>query len=168
LRHGLPTDPVNLTLDGRKGNKNEVGQPIYKVCRECSSLVSRGVVECECGYRWPRSAPSLMPSERDGELQRLVQRTAPHGRDVRRDDYLQLLIFARARSYQVGWAAHQYRAAHGVWPRGFKELRDEIEGLSPTEAAHRFHRLRGREPRHYRDLSPHLYQAILNNKEKVS
>lgn len=49
LRHGLPTRPLEFTLEGglKKGPK---GQPLVKTCPECGAVVALGTRECECGH----------------------------------------------------------------------------------------------------------------------
>jgi DNA repair protein RadD len=52
-----------------------------------------------------------------GEMQELAG-TVRVQKDNKQDLYSQLLYYARSRGFKEGWAANQYKAKFGVWPRG--------------------------------------------------
>ena len=75
----------------------------------------------------------------DGELVKLDRKTRkPATHDVKQHVYSQLLHVARARGYRPGWAANQYRARFGVWPRGLRDVEaaptDELLGWLKSQA----------------------------------
>ena len=70
------------------------------------------------------------------KLDRKTRKPATH--DVKQHVYSQLLHVARARGYRPGWAANQYRARFGVWPRGLRDVEaaptDELLGWLKSQA----------------------------------
>jgi hypothetical protein len=51
-----------------------------------------------------------------------LDRKKPATRDTKQHFYSQILSVCRARGYRPGWAANQYRAFFGVWPRDLREV----------------------------------------------
>jgi len=91
LRHGLPDDEREWSLDGKVKEKAEC---LYKRCPNCQRPIRRLLMICpECGYEFPRLEISQEETpEREGEL--------VHINDLKRADRngLTLLIMRQAES----------------------------------------------------------------------
>lgn len=103
-------------------NKKEKEEKKPKLCPSCKFVLLPKEKDCPaCGFQFP--APVSDVEVADGELTEL----GPKGKrgKFQRDDkqawYSGLLWIANDRGYSKGWAAHKYKEAFGVWPRGLDE-----------------------------------------------
>jgi superfamily II DNA or RNA helicase len=124
LRLGFATDDLPLELDdgkasksGSKAKERKKSEPTP--CPSCKFVRPAGVHACpRCGFAPTRQSDVQTA---DGELVRL-DRKKPATRDTKQHFYSQILSVCRARGYRPGWAANQYRAFFGVWPRDLREV----------------------------------------------
>lgn len=120
LRLGYPTDDLPLELcDGKpkqsKGSEKKPAGP--KKCSSCSYVKPPRVHACPaCGFAPERQDNTEVE---DGELELVNRRAAKH---EKQSAYSQLLYIEQKRHYRRGWAANQYRAKFGVWPRGLLDI----------------------------------------------
>jgi len=126
LRLGFATDDLPLELDDGTANtsaskKQERKASEPKPCPSCKYVRPAGVHACpSCGFAPTRQSDVEVA---DGELVRLDRKTKkPATPDRKQHVYSQLLQVCRAKGYRPGWAANQYRAMFGVWPRGLREV----------------------------------------------
>jgi len=142
LRLGFATDDLPLELCD--GNANKAGsrkeerkKSEPKPCPKCKFVRDAGVHECpKCGFKPQRRSDVEVF---DGELVKVDRKSKkPATHDVKQHVYSQLLHVARARGYRPGWAANQYRARFGVWPRGLRDVpaapTDELLGWLKSQA----------------------------------
>lgn len=125
-RIGHPFDDLPLELDDGAANKagsrkEERKKSEPKPCPKCKYVRDAGVHQCpKCGFAPKRQSDVEVA---DGELVKLNRKgKKPASKDTKQHTYSQLLHVARARGYKPGWAANQYRARFGVWPRGLNEV----------------------------------------------
>lgn len=126
LRLGFATDDLPLELDDGNANKagsrkeeRKMSEP--KPCPSCKFVRPAGVHVCpQCGFAPTRQSGV---EAADGELVKLDRKTKkPATPDRKQHIYSQLLQVCRAKGYRPGWAANQYRAMFGVWPRGLRDV----------------------------------------------
>lgn len=126
LRLGFATDDLPLQLDD--GNANKAGtrkqerkKSEPKPCPKCKYVRDAGVHECpKCGFAPQRQSDVEVA---DGQLVKLDRKAKkPASPDRKQHVYSQLLHVCRAKGYRPGWAANQYRAMFGVWPRGLRDV----------------------------------------------
>jgi DNA repair protein RadD len=125
-RIGHPFDDLPLELDDGTANrsgksKQERKKSEPKPCPKCKFVRDAGVHECpKCGFAPTRQSDVEVA---EGELVKLDRKgKKPATPDRKQHVYSQLLQVCRARGYRPGWAANQYRAMFGVWPRGLREV----------------------------------------------
>lgn len=126
LRLGFATDDLPLELDDGNANKSgskkrERKKSEPKPCPSCKFVRPAGVHACpQCGFAPQRQSDVQVA---DGELVRIDRKTKkPASKDTKQHVFSQLLHIERHRGYRPGWAANQYRARFGVWPRGLNEV----------------------------------------------
>jgi DNA repair protein RadD len=114
LRHGLPTDPREWSLDGRpkgKGKKPSEAIPI-RICMKCFAAIPSTANPCpECGHVLEQARRELKVV--DGELQELTAREL--SRSMRREvsqarTREELEAIASERGYKPGWVKHVLQA----------------------------------------------------------
>jgi len=124
-RHGLHTDPVEWSLDGRK-RPQEVA-PGYRTCKECFAVAPRSAQSCPlCGAVF-HVEPNPPPKHQVGDLEeasgrRLVRR-------LKESIFETMLTKARVLGHKPGWAKHQFRVKTGHWPMG------DVKALVAASAA---------------------------------
>lgn len=125
-RIGHPFDDLPLELDDGSANKagcrkEERRKSEPKPCPKCKFVRDAGVHECpKCGFAPTRQSDVEVA---DGELVKIDRKTKkPATPDRKQHVYSQLLQVCRAKGYRPGWAANQYRAMFGVWPRGLRDV----------------------------------------------
>jgi DNA repair protein RadD len=118
LRHGLPTEAVEWSLDGMQRKKRSSGSPApAKQCGECLAVVAVSYRTCpECGFEFPIAETAMTP--RAGELVELTpERIAANRRkpyavklaEERRAASLQEFVqLGRERGYDPRWAAKRF------------------------------------------------------------
>ena len=111
-RHGLPTEPMEWTLQDRpKRPKQDDWRPTTKPCPECQAEVSMRQMDCpECGHAWERlpEAPPVV----DADLEEIdaVAVAREKRREVASARSLEdLKRIAMARGYKAGWAYHIWK-----------------------------------------------------------
>jgi hypothetical protein len=123
LRHGLPTDPREWSLDGRpkgKGKKASDAIPI-RVCLACFAAIPAVANPCpECGHVLKQARRELKVVE--GELQELTAREL--SRSMRREisqarTREELEAIALERGYKPGWVSHMLAARGQHHARAF-------------------------------------------------
>lgn len=142
LRLGFATDDLPLELDD--GNANKAGSKKQerkksepKPCPKCKFVRDAGVHVCpSCNFAPTRQSDVEVAEGELVKIDRKGKRPATH--DVKQHVYSQLLHVASARGYRPGWAANQYRARFGVWPRGLRDVpaapTDELLGWLKSQA----------------------------------
>lgn len=120
-RLGFPTDELPLILDDGKPNKSGRSKqeaPLPKKCPKCHFMKPIGVHACpSCGFE-PQPQDAVEVGE--GELVKMKRKPLIKGN--KQHVYSQLLFIGQKRKYNPNWAANQYRAIFGVWPRGLNEV----------------------------------------------
>jgi superfamily II DNA or RNA helicase len=118
LRHGLPTDPREWSLEGRlKGQSKKPSDALpIRICPACFSAIPSAMNPCsECGHEVPAARRELQVVE--GTLQELDSRQL--GSEMRRAERREvakartreeLEAIARERGYKPGWVAHMLNA----------------------------------------------------------
>ena len=144
LRHGLPADDREWTLEGRLKTKRKIGELSVWVCEECWA-VNQGP-ECErCGAAKPRHLVLL--EERAAELEVITRASLDdiHALCGTPSEYVR---FAKLHGKLPSWAAYQWtqRGKQGgnLWLAAAGEVRPtrrefleacELCGVHPTVAA---------------------------------
>ena len=118
LRHGLPTDQREWSLEGRqKGKRRAASEALpVKVCDSCFSTLPSATPECPiCGFVFPAAARRELVTV-EGTLQELTaqaaaqQRRQAVGRARTREE---LEVIRLERGYSRGWTDHILRARGG-------------------------------------------------------
>ncbi len=124
-RLGFPTDDLPLELDDgeRKATAaRKKRERLPAVCPACAFVKPAGVHACPaCGFAPERQSDIVTA---DGELTKIERLRRPD-RHNKQLVYSGLLHIAAKREYRRGWAANQYRALFGVWPRGLADIVSE-------------------------------------------
>jgi superfamily II DNA or RNA helicase len=113
LRHGLPTDPRDWSLEGRlKGQKRKSTAPPIRICPACFSAIPSAANPCpECGHEVEQARRELKTVE--GDLQELQaaaiarQKRVQVGQARTREE---LETIRLERGYSRGWTDHILRA----------------------------------------------------------
>jgi superfamily II DNA or RNA helicase len=113
LRHGLPTDPRDWSLEGRlKGQKRKSTAPPIRICPACFSAIPSAANPCpECGHEVEQARRELKTVE--GDLQELPaavvarQKRVQVGQARTREE---LETIRLERGYSRGWTDHILRA----------------------------------------------------------
>lgn len=116
LRHGLPTDPREWSLEGRPKRKRAASDALpVRVCPKCFSTLPSTVPICtECGHVFEAARRELTVV--DGNLQELTpqqlaqQRRRAIGQARTREELEALRL---ERGYKPGWVDHMLRARNG-------------------------------------------------------
>ncbi len=113
LRHGLPTDEREWTLQGRerstRGSKSDEVVSV-RVCPNCFSADKAGKPACvHCGHVYPIAGRKL--TEVEGELQEVKKAASPERREQGRAQSIEALMqLAIMRNYKNprAWAEHVF------------------------------------------------------------
>jgi superfamily II DNA or RNA helicase len=114
VKHGLPTDPREWSLEGRpKGKAKKPSQAIpIRICRVCFAAIPSAANPCpECGHVLEQARRELKVIEGDlreltgAELRRQERREVTQARTRE-----ELEAIARERGYKPGWVAHMLAA----------------------------------------------------------
>lgn len=104
----------------REKKEREAKKP--NLCPHCKFVLLPKETDCpSCGFQFPPPVSDVAVS--DGELIELGPKgkRGQHKRDDKQAWYSGFLWIARDKGYSKGWAAHSYKKAFGVWPRGLDE-----------------------------------------------
>ena len=114
LRHGLPTDPREWSLEGRTKRKRAASDALpVKVCDQCFSTLHSAEPICPiCGFVFPQQARRELVTI-DGDLQELTAQEAARQRrqvvgKARTREELEAIRLERG--YSRGWTDHILRA----------------------------------------------------------
>lgn len=123
-RLGFVTDIGHALLDGGKPRTNSGSRPkperLPSKCPVCSCLKPAGIHKCPaCGFAPERQSTVEAV---DGELVMLKGKVRKPNRGELQKFYSGLLWYVEDRGYSKGWAANQYRAKFGVWPRSLHDV----------------------------------------------
>jgi len=118
LRHGLPTDPREWSLEGRtnRGKRAASEALPVKVCDSCFSTLPSATPECPiCGFVFPQQARRELVTV-EGTLQELTAQAAARERrqavgKARTREELEAIRLERG--YSRGWTDHILRARGG-------------------------------------------------------
>lgn len=112
LRHGLPDDSHEWTLNGRSHRSNGTNMPSVRVCASCFAAQFAGALRCQfCGYVFEVTPREVV--EREGELEEVTQlRRVKKQEQGRARTLAELVALGRARGYRnpTGWAICIVRA----------------------------------------------------------
>lgn len=118
LRHGLPTDAREWSLEGRQKGKRRAASDALpvKVCDQCFSTLPSATPECPiCGFVFPAAARRELVTV-DGDLKELTARDLARQRrnlvgKARTREELEAIRLERG--YSRGWTDHILRARGG-------------------------------------------------------
>lgn len=127
LRHGLPDEPREWTLEGRKRTRREVEETPVSIrqCPECFAVHHRILTKCpECDHSYRVAQQQEMIQERGGELVELKRRPGePDKRYKKRQvqrarTYEDLYALGVSRGYKkpAAWAEHILAAREAKRP----------------------------------------------------
>ena len=113
LRHGLPTDARDWSLEGRPKRKRAASDAIpIRICPQCFSAIPSTANPCpECGHQVEQARRELVTIEGDlreltaAELRRQERREVVKARTRE-----ELEAIARDRGYKPGWVNHMLAA----------------------------------------------------------
>jgi superfamily II DNA or RNA helicase len=122
LRHGLPTDPREWSLEGRpKGKGRKSAALPIRICPACFSAIPSTANPCpECGHEVETAKRELKVIEGDlreltgTEIRRIKRREVAKARTRE-----ELETIARERGYKPGWVAHMLAARGQPHARAF-------------------------------------------------
>lgn len=112
-RFGLPDDPRDWTLEGRKREKKKDDAPPIKQCRKCYAVVSMSADSCKyCGYKFvtaPREVELIEGSLQEVKTLTRDERMRQQSEAKSLED---LIKIGRLRGYKKpeAWAEHLYKA----------------------------------------------------------
>lgn len=116
MRHGLPDDPREWTLDGTNSKKRKATESPIRQCPKCYAAMPAQAWRCNCGFEFevkPRQVEQV-----DGELQavdpdefrkqKMRQKHERLAEQFTAESLDQLIDLGRKRGYKnpEGWAAH--------------------------------------------------------------
>jgi len=111
LRHGLPTDPREYSLQGYRATRQAERLASLKICKNCFAANPGNVRVClDCGHIIPVKERKV--AQRAGQLQELTDKYLEATRKARQvgmaKDMNALVELARKRGYRnpEGWAQH--------------------------------------------------------------
>jgi len=112
LRHGLPTDHREWSLEGRAKRKREAAASVH-VCPECFAAMPSGTATCPaCGVQQAKKEREITTTE--GDLKLITRKPEHKPRpSAGAKTYEDLLRVEKERGYKPGWARHimAYRQA---------------------------------------------------------
>jgi DNA repair protein RadD len=110
-RHGVPTDEVEVSLEGKAKRKVEAAP---RTCKQCFAVIES--YPCwDCGFEPDATEREIQ--QKDGELVEFISETP----EQRRVWYAEQVATATALGYKLGYARMKYKERYRVWPR----LKDE-------------------------------------------
>lgn len=91
-------------------------------CSSCRSILPRGAMRCNvCGLQLVFDDVEVIPGELT-DLKKGPKKEPKPKKDDKQAFYSGLIDFGMRRGFKEGWAANQYRAKFGVWPRGLEAV----------------------------------------------
>ena len=116
LRHGLPDDDREWSLDSKKRSargSDEASLPVRQ-CERCYHVHRPAPICPKCGFRYPIQAREV--DEVDGELEQVTAdqvRIAAKREQAKAKTLDELREIGRRRGYKAGWAEYVYKARGG-------------------------------------------------------
>lgn len=109
MRHGLPNEDRDWTLDGGAVQDAKPEDETVKQCEKCFATYRPQPVCPECGHQ---NTPKVREiQEQDGELQEITEIKRQQKREVGKARTLEeLQRIERERGYKRGWAYHVYHS----------------------------------------------------------
>ena len=102
-------------------------------CSVCRSILPRGAMRCNvCGLQLVFDDIEVIPGELT-DLKKGPKKEPKPKKDDKQAFYSGLIDYCQRRGFKEGWAANQYRAKFGVWPRGL-----EAVPMTPRKAVKEF------------------------------
>ena len=103
FRHGLPDEPHEWTLEGRK-RQSKKNMLAVRQCPECFFAHRSSPVCPGCGYVYPKTEREILEEKKEAELVKIQSRlkTAEDCRTMK-----ELMAFAKKNGYKPGWAYWQ-------------------------------------------------------------
>jgi len=125
LRNGLPEDSLPASLDTGKSSRNldrreqESSEPIAKPCGSCGYVSIKHVCP-SCGFKPERREDVEVV---DGDLYEVKEQVKKEmTTEQLQAFYGELLGYAQARNYNLGWAYHKCREYAGKTPRNTRQI----------------------------------------------
>jgi DNA repair protein RadD len=114
VRHGLPCEDREWSLDGHRGSEaSEESGPSLRSCEKCFAVYPPELGRCpDCGWE-PEAREADLPEEVEGELEEVdpaVIRRQRKMEEAQAQGIRALVLLARERGYKPGWAAHRHAA----------------------------------------------------------
>lgn len=112
LRHGLPTDDREWSLEGRERKARGTGEAniSVRVCTQCFSAQPSGLPNCKhCGFAFPIAARKV--EEVEGELQEVTASRKARQEQGSARSIEELIEIGKMRNYRdpIAWANYVYR-----------------------------------------------------------
>jgi superfamily II DNA or RNA helicase len=109
--------------DGKKkeAKKKKPKEKNIKKCPKCFHLHSMGICP-SCGFVPERKSNIEHVA---GELSEMGGK-AGVTKEIKQNFYSELIAYCRMKGYKYGWAANQYKAKFGVWPKGLTDSERQI------------------------------------------
>jgi len=114
VRHGLPDDDRQWTLEGKKKGQRKTAPVAVTVCEGCFNVYSSKQKMCPYCYKVPKRKPKAELEEVDGDLVEVTKQTLKKpelnmkAADCRTLEELQAL--GRSLGYKPGWAIYRWNA----------------------------------------------------------
>lgn len=112
LRHGLPDDRREWTLDAKKKKAPNAGQMVT-VCEDCLRCFPKALPRCPyCGWEVPHMERKVVYEERrEAALKEITGFTVQYLKSPNDcKSYDELLAYAREKGYKPGWAYYQAKS----------------------------------------------------------
>jgi hypothetical protein len=124
ITHGLPDDQRKYSLNAESNDYRESTSGLSAIqCRKCYRMFPRSEVSCpECGWvskNNVRIENTRTIREIDGAIIAIeeIKRLRDVPLEVKAAEYNRLLNIETSKRYPRGWAADQYKAMFGTYPR---------------------------------------------------
>ena len=132
VKHGLPQEAQEWTLDGKQKRNGSV--PV-KTCGVCFAAVPSATLVCpECGFEFGSGGTAIgSVKEVDGVLVEVKINEAE--KQERRAWYTERVQIAARRNYKIGWARHLFREKFGEWPLFYSVERQFLPSGADASAA---------------------------------
>ncbi len=140
LTHGLPDDQRKYSLDAESNDYREYTSGMSAIqCRKCFRMFPRSEVSCpECGWVSKNNVRIENPrtiQEIDGAIIAIeeIKRLRNVSVEVKAAEYNRLLSIETNKRFPRGWAANQYKAMFGTYPRiDYEILNTTSPAVKPT------------------------------------
>lgn len=125
-RHGLLTDDVQWTLEGKDKAWSKAAKPKEKLpvrCRACNFVFDSGSMCPECSTPLVAFGKSVETIEAELKEIEGKNQAKPKASMAEKRVFFGMLEYERRmRHYAEGWSAHKFQSKFGCWPKGFKGM----------------------------------------------